>query len=237
MQLADRILVVDDDAQLRRGIGQALRAVARAVDEAGTGGEAIASVEREAPDLVVLDLGLPDLDGLDVCRALRERTVAPIVVLSARHDEREKVRLLEAGADDYVTKPFGLSELLARVQAQLRRAVFYAHAPPKTITLGDLTLDLARRTVTRGGAAVHLTPVEWSLLRVLALQPGRTLTHEQLFHAVWGRTYGDAKLHLRVHITHLRRKIEERPAEPALIVTEPGVGYRCEQPEQPEQPA
>ena len=230
MQLADRILVVDDDAQLRRSIAHGLRDVARSVAEAGTGGEAIAQVEREPPELVVLDLGLPDLDGFEVCRTLRERTVVPIVVLSARHGEREKVRLLEAGADDYVTKPFGLSELLARVQAQLRRAVFYVHATPKTIALGDLTLDLARRTVTRGGDAVHLTPVEWSLLRVLAMQPGRTLTHEQLFHAVWGRTYGDAKLHLRVHITHLRRKIEARPAEPTLIVTEPGVGYRCEPP-------
>jgi two-component system KDP operon response regulator KdpE len=230
MQLADRILVVDDDAQLRRSIAQGLRDVARSVVEAGTGGEAIAHVEREPPELVVLDLGLPDLDGFEVCRTLRERTVVPIVVLSARHGEREKVRLLEAGADDYVTKPFSLTELLARVQAQLRRAVFYVQATPKTIALGDLTLDLARRTVTRGGAAVHLTPVEWSLLRVLAMQPGRTLTHQQLFHAVWGRTYGDAKLHLRVHVTHLRRKIEARPAEPTLIVTEPGVGYRCEPP-------
>jgi two-component system KDP operon response regulator KdpE len=202
------------------------------VSESGTGRDALAQSRREPPNLIVLDLGLPDLEGVDVCRALREQTSAPIVVLSARQEEREKVQLLEAGADDYVTKPFGLAELTARVQAHLRRALHYASAgaAPPTIALGDVTIDLTRRTVTRCGEPVHLTPVEWNLLRVLAMQPGRTLTHDQLFHAVWGRTYGDAKLHLRVHVTHLRRKIEAHPAAPTLIVTEPGVGYRCDLP-------
>ena len=230
MRLTDTILVIDDDAELRRTVAQTMRAVARTVSESATGRDGIARTREELPNLIVLDLGLPDLPGIEVCHAIRQATSAPVLVLSALHAEREKVQLLQAGADDYVTKPFGLSELIARVQAHLRRAQLYATAAPETIALGELSIDLARRTVTRRGEPVHLTPVEWNLLRVLAQQPGRTLTHEQLFHAVWGRTFGDPKLHLRVHVTHLRRKIEADPAAPTLIVTEPGVGYRCERP-------
>ena len=237
MPHADAILVIEDEPQLRRAVAAALRDTARTVSEAGTARDALARAAAERPDLIVLDLGLPDRPGLALCRDLRAITSAPIVVLTARHDDTDKVQLLNAGADDYVTKPFSTPELVARVQAQLRRARLYA-APasgatggaPDTLHVGPLTLDLARRTAARDGAPLHLTPVEWNLLRVLALQAGRTLTHRQLFHAVWGRTFGDPRQGLRVHVTNLRRKIERDPAAPEIIVTEPGVGYRCELP-------
>jgi two-component system KDP operon response regulator KdpE len=163
-----------------------------------------------------------------VCRKLREETRVPIVVLTARHGERETVQVLNAGADDYVTKPFSAPVLVARVQAQLRRSQLYQSYTPDIIRVGDLELDLGRRVATRAGRELGLTPVEWNLLRALATNAGRTLTHQQLFHAVWGNVFGDAQQNLRVHITHLRRKIETVPAAPTIIVTEPGVGYRCE---------
>ena len=229
---ADRILVVEDEIPIRRALASALRGTARWIDEAPTGGEALARVETEPPDLVVLDLGLPDQPGIDVCRALRAQSSVPIVVVSARHSDTEKVALLNAGADDYVTKPFSVPELVARVEAHLRRAGLYGGtAPePQVLTVGEVTIDLARRTAARAGGALRLTPAEWNVLRVLVQQAGRTLTHRQLFHAAFGRTYGNAQQNLRVHITNLRRKIERNPAIPELIVTEPGVGYRCELP-------
>jgi len=223
------ILVIDDEPHLRRAIRNALREVAYRVVEAGTGADGIDLAAAEQPDLVVLDLGLPDLNGLDVCREIRRWATMPIVVLSARHGEHEKVQLLEAGADDYVTKPFSTVELLARVKAQLRRARAQHAIPADTpYLIGPLSIDLVRRVLLRDGAAVRLTPIEWNILRALVLASGRTLTHQQLFDAVWGRAYGNAQQYLRVHITNLRRKIEPEPSSPRFVVTEPGVGYRFE---------
>ncbi len=223
------VLVIEDEQKIREIVREALREPADTWLDAGTGAEGLALAGAKDPDLIILDLGLPDADGLEVCRQLRAMTSAPIVVLSARHTERDKVALLDAGADDYVTKPFGPSELQARVRAQLRRARMPAEsAVDKAFAIGDLTVDIQRRTVTRGDASVHLTPTEWSLLIALASSPGRTLTHEQLFRAVWGNSYGQPQQYLRVYITHLRKKIESEPYAPRFIVTEPGVGYRFE---------
>jgi two-component system KDP operon response regulator KdpE len=228
MSFADSILVIEDDPTVASVVADALRDTARLVRRAGSAAEGVAAALDDPPELIVLDLGLPDLDGVDVCRRLRDTTRVPIVVLSARQAERDKVQLLNAGADDYVTKPFSTPEFVARVQAQLRRSQLYQTEAPRSIQIGDLTVDLARRIATRGTRELGLTPVEWHLLRVLATNAGRTLTHRQIFHAVWGNAFGDAQQYLRVHITHLRRKIEETPATPSIIVTEPGVGYRCE---------
>lgn len=228
MSFADIILVVDDDPFVASVVADALRQTARVVRRAGSAGEAIIALREGAPELIVLDLALPDLDGVRLCRALREETRVPIVILTARHDERDIVQALNAGADDYITKPFNPVELVARAQAHLRRSQLYRSEVPSTIRVGDLLLDLGRRIAIRGGRDLGLTPVEWHLLRVLAMNAGRTLTHQQLFHAVWGNVFGDAQQNLRVHITHLRRKIEKTPACPSIIVTEPGVGYRCE---------
>ena len=228
MSFVDSILVIEDDPSIAAVVADALRGTARSVRRASTATEGVTAARDEPPGLIVLDLGLPDLDGVSVCRKLRDTTRVPIVVLSARHAERDKVQLLNAGADDYVTKPFSTPELVARVQAQLRRSQLYQTDSPGVIQIGDLSIDLARRTAARNGRDVGLTPVEWHLLRVLATNAGRTLTHRQLFHAVWGNVFGDAQQNLRVHITHLRRKIETTPAAPSIIVTEPGVGYRCE---------
>ena len=224
------LLVVDDEAQIRRALRNLFSDRGDVVVEAATGREAISLAEVCKPDLVVLDIGLPDLQGDEVCRALRTRSAVPIIVLSARHTEQEKVRLLDAGADDYMTKPFGPSELVARVRALVRRSRIAAAPPSEPLRLGEVTVDFGRRTVTREGVLVHLTPIEWELLRTLTSQPGRTLTHRQLFDAVWRRDHGNAQQYLRVHVTHLRRKIELDPSEPSLIVTEPGVGYRFEMP-------
>jgi len=228
MSFVDSILVIEDDPSIAAVVADALRGTARSVRRASTATQGVAAARDEPPGLIVLDLGLPDLDGVSVCRKLRDTTRVPIVVLSARQAERDKVQLLNAGADDYVTKPFSTPELVARVQAQLRRSQLYQTDSPGVIRIGDLSIDLARRTAARNGRDVGLTPVEWHLLRVLATNAGRTLTHRQLFHAVWGNVFGDAQQNLRVHITHLRRKIETTPAAPSIIVTEPGVGYRCE---------
>ena len=228
MSFVDLILVIEDDPSIAAVVADALRGTARSVRRASTATQGVAAARDEPPGLIVLDLGLPDLDGVSVCRKLRDTTRVPIVVLSARQAERDKVQLLNAGADDYVTKPFSTPELVARVQAQLRRSQLYQTDSPGVIQIGDLSIDLARRTAARNGRDVGLTPVEWHLLRVLATNAGRTLTHRQLFHAVWGNVFGDAQQNLRVHITHLRRKIETTPAAPSIIVTEPGVGYRCE---------
>jgi two-component system, OmpR family, KDP operon response regulator KdpE len=228
MSFVDSILVIEDDPSIAAVVADALRGTARSVRRASTATQGVAAARDEPPGLIVLDLGLPDMDGVSVCRKLRDTTRVPIVVLSARQAERDKVQLLNAGADDYVTKPFSTPELVARVQAQLRRSQLYQTDSPGVIQIGDLSIDLARRTAARNGRDVGLTPVEWHLLRVLATNAGRTLTHRQLFHAVWGNVFGDAQQNLRVHITHLRRKIETTPAAPSIIVTEPGVGYRCE---------
>ena len=225
------ILVVDDDLPIQRALRNALQEVADRVVVAATGAKGIDLAATEQPDLVVLDLGLPDLSGADVCREIRRFATMPIVVLSARHDEHDKVQLLNLGADDYVTKPFSTMELLARVNAQLRRAKAQREiAPEGPVTAGELSIDIARRVLLRDSQPVRLTPIEWNILRALVLAAGRTLTHRQLFEAVWGRQFGDPQQYLRVHITNLRRKIEPEPAAPRFVVTEPGVGYRFELP-------
>ena len=224
-----RVLVIDDEPNIRRVVKDALRPDVPRVLEARTGGEALSIAAAERPDLIVLDLGLPDMDGIEVCRRLRTWTSAPILVLSARDSETEKTALLDAGADDYVTKPFGPAEFRARVRAQLRRAGM-ARVPggDEPLHVGNLIIDIARRTVTRGDSTVHLTPTEWGLLIALVKSAGKTITHQQLFRAVWGTAHGDAQQYLRVYVAHLRRKIEPDPYEPKYIVTEPGVGYRFE---------
>jgi two-component system KDP operon response regulator KdpE len=223
------VLVVDDEAAIREVVERAIRGEVDRVLEAGSGDDALAIAAAERPDLIVLDLGLPDVDGIEVCRRLRAWTSAPILVLSARHSEIEKTALLDAGADDYVTKPFGSAELRARVRAHLRRArMTRVLGGDEPLRIGDLVIDVARRTITRGAEVVHLTPTEWALLSALVTNAGRTMTHAQLFHAVWGSAHGDAQQYLRVYITHLRRKIEAEPYSPKNIITEPGVGYRFE---------
>ena len=219
-------LLVEDDAHMRRAVRNVLATEFERVVEAETAHDAIDLAASARPDLVVLDLGLPDRDGLAVCKDIRAWSQVPIIVLSARPGEREKVALLEAGADDYVTKPFSPAELRARVRAQLRRARVPAPDAPATIEIGELTIDPAARVVRRAGEHVHLTPTEWDLLRVFIKHSGRTLTHEQIFRAVWHDPGGDAQAYLRVHIANLRRKIERDPVRPRLIVTEIGVGYR-----------
>jgi two-component system KDP operon response regulator KdpE len=199
--------------------------------EADTGAKGIDLAAAQRPTLIVLDLGLPDLPGLDVCREIRKWSAAPIVVLSARHSDEEKVALLDAGADDYITKPFSTAEFQARVRAQLRRLRLTPLAPSDAvIRLGDLAIDLATPSVTRGGAAVRLTRTEWDLLRTLLRHAGRTLTHRQIFDEVWGRSAGDAQQYVRVYVASLRRKLEPDPLRPVLIVTEPGMGYRLIRP-------
>jgi two-component system KDP operon response regulator KdpE len=224
-----RVLVIDDEPGIRRVVRNALRDDVSSVLEAPSGGDGLSIAAAERPDLIVLDLGLPDMDGIEVCRRLRAWTSVPILVLSARDSEDEKTALLDAGADDYVTKPFGPAELRARVRAQLRRAGM-AKVPggDEPLQVGDLLIDVARRTVTRNGSTVHLTPTEWGLLVALVKNAGKTITHQQLFRAVWGSAHGDAQQYLRVYVAHLRRKIEPNPYEPKYIVTEPGVGYRFE---------
>jgi two-component system, OmpR family, KDP operon response regulator KdpE len=225
-------LIIDDEPQIRRVVRNALEGEVGRVVEAATGNEGIDLAAAEKPAIVILDLGLPDIQGIEVCREIRKWSTAPILVLSARHSDQEKALLLDAGADDYITKPFSTLELTARIRAHLRRAQSTQGTlgPPQPVALGDLVVDLAARTVRRGEESVHLTPIEWELLRTLLTQSGRTLTHRQLFTAVWGRSFGDPQQYLRVHIANLRRKIEQDAVRPRLILTEPGVGYRLELP-------
>ena len=224
MSDSPRVLVVDDEPQIVRGLRVVLRNAGFEVDSAGTKEEALDALSHRPPDAVLLDLVLPDGSGVDVCRQVREWSHVPIVVVSAVGDEREKVRALDAGADDYVTKPFGSQELAARLRAVLRRVSDTASEP--AIEIGELMIDLADRRVRRGEENIHLTPIEFDLLRVLAQNRGRLVTHRQLLQEVWGPAYGDETHYLRVHIAHIRRKIERDPARPRYVITEPGVGYR-----------
>ena len=221
-----RVLVVDDEPQIVRGLRVVLRNAGFEVDSAGTKEEALDALSHRPPDAVLLDLVLPDGSGVDVCRQVREWSHVPIVVVSAVGDEREKVRALDAGADDYVTKPFGSQELAARLRAVLRRVSDIASEP--AIEVGDLVIDLADRRVRRGDEQIHLTPIEFDLLRVLAQNRGRLVTHKHLLQEVWGPSYGDETHYLRVHVAHIRRKIEADPARPRYVITEPGVGYRLQ---------
>ncbi len=232
MSDADLVLVIDDEPQIRLAVRDALRDVTVRVDEAANGSSGVDAAAATRPDLVVLDLGLPDMQGVDVCREIRRRSAVPIIVLSARHSEHEKVDLLNAGADDYVTKPFSVLELAARARAQIRRAKSAAAAATSAapMSVGGLLVDTISRRVSRDGGQIHLTPIEWQILATLLASAGRTLTHQQIFDAVWGREFGSPQQYLRVHITNLRRKIEVDPAAPQIIITEPGVGYRIDSP-------
>lgn len=224
-----RFLIVDDERQIRRAVAHALEPLGGTCREASTGQEALALAAAESPALVVLDLGLPDVDGTEVCRELRRWSETAILVLTARHEEGATIAALDAGADDYVTKPFSTSELQARVRALLRRSQRGNHAAGARpiVEAGDLRVDMAARLVERRGERVHLTPTEWELLATLAANAGRVLTHQQLFTKVWkGREFGDAQAHLRVHVAHLRRKLEDDPVRPRHLITELGVGYR-----------
>jgi two-component system KDP operon response regulator KdpE len=220
-----RILVVDDDPQLVRALRITLAASGYEVATAPDAVTALTLAGRIPPDLVILDLGLPDLDGVAVIEALRGWSAAPVIVLSARHHELAKVDALDAGADDYVTKPFGMPELLARMRAALRRATPGADAAPIVQTTA-FTVDLSAKRVTTTSGDVRLTPTEWHLLEVLVREPGRLITQQQLLHQVWGPGYDGATNYLRVHLANLRRKLEPDPARPRYLITEPGIGYR-----------
>jgi len=219
-----KILIVDDEASIRRFLRVTLTSQAYMVLEASTGNEALSRVAEDKPDIVILDLGLPDIDGVEVTRLLREWTQMPIIILSVRGTESDKIAALDAGADDYLTKPFGVGELLARLRAALRRTARIAGEP--FFTSGNLKVDLSRRLVTMENHEVQLTPHEYGLLRVLVTHAGKVLTHRYLLREVWGAEYGDEFHMLHVNISNLRRKIESDPARPQLIITEPGVGYR-----------
>jgi two-component system KDP operon response regulator KdpE len=220
------VLVIDDEPEIRLVVRSALRATVARVVDAVDGRSALAAVRSQTLDLIVLDLGLPDQSGLDLCRAIRAHSLAPIVVLTARHIESDKVALLNAGADDYVTKPFSSSEFAARVGAQIRRARTARPGTSGVVEVDGMSVNFMTHQARRDGTSVRLTPIEWAILRALTADPGRVYTHQQLFDAVWAREFGDARQYLRVHITNLRRKIEQDPTSPRVIITEPGVGYR-----------
>ena len=224
-----RVLVVDDEPQIVRGLKIILRSAGYSVEAAETKADALALLASRPPDAMVLDLVLPDGQGVEVCREVRRWSRLPILVLSAVGDEREKVRALDAGADDYVTKPFGTDELLARLRAVLRRSA--QDGGSSRLELGELVIDLADRRVTRAGTEVHLTPIEFELVRVLSQHHGRLVTHRQLLQEVWGPGYGQETHYLRVHVAHIRAKLESDPSRPVYLITEPGVGYRLRDPE------
>jgi two-component system KDP operon response regulator KdpE len=220
-----RALVVEDDADIRNVVGTLLASQGFRISSAATATRALVEARAQRPDLVIVDLGLPDLDGHAVIARLREFTPAPILVLSARTAETEKIRALDQGADDYVTKPFSAGELLARVRAALRRRVPPAE-PGTRLTVGATVLDLARREATVGGLPVHFTPLEFRVLECLARHRGRVVTHEQLLREVWGPAHAGDTRGLRAYVKMLRDKLEPDPAEPRHLLTEPGVGYR-----------
>lgn len=219
-----RILVVDDELQIRRFLRISLEANGYRVFEASNGHDALQEAARLRPELIILDMGLPDIEGLEVLTRLREWSAAPVIILSVRDGDRDKVAALDAGADDYLTKPFSLEELMARMRVAQR------HAQPgpgnSEFTCGSVVVDLAHRQVTKAGEAVRLTPTEYALLRLLIQHAGRVLTHKQILKEVWGPEYVDETHYLRVYFAQLRQKLEDDPALPRLILTEPGVGYR-----------
>ncbi len=223
-ETALRILVVDDEPSIRRFLHASLTTHGHTLFEAENGEAALTEAVIRHPDLIILDMGLPDLDGIEVTRRLREWTRIPILILSVRGGEEDKIAALDAGADDYLTKPFGVGELLARIRAAMRHVASPTTEP--IFTTGELTMDLARRLVTVAGQEVQLTPTEYTLLRVLVTHVGKVLTHHQLLREIWGPGYDEEMHLLRVNISNLRRKIEPDPARPRYIVTEPGVGYR-----------
>jgi two-component system KDP operon response regulator KdpE len=221
------VLVVDDEPQIVRALRTSLEAAGYDVDVAATSEKAVAAAAMRPPDAVILDLVLPDGSGVDICRELRGWSKAPILVLSAVGDEGEKVAALDAGADDYVTKPFGIDELLARLRALMRRA---APSTAPVVELGDVVVDLERRLVTLRGDPVGLTPTEFDLLRLFVRNEGKLLTHPTILREVWGPAYGDESHYLHVYVSQLRQKLEADPTRPRLLLTEPGAGYRLVRP-------
>jgi two-component system, OmpR family, KDP operon response regulator KdpE len=221
-----RVLVVDDEPPILRALATNLRARGYTVDVAPTGEEALALAARHRPDAVILDLGLPGISGIEVIEGLRGWTAVPVIILSAREAEQEKVAALDAGADDYVTKPFGMDELLARLRAALRRN---APAPESALVeTGDFVVDLAAKRVRKADGEVRLTPTEWGLVEVLVRNAGKLVSQRQLLQEVWGPQYGEETNYLRVHMAHIRRKLEPDPSRPRYFITEPGMGYRFE---------
>jgi two-component system KDP operon response regulator KdpE len=223
---ATRVLVVEDEADIRRFVRLALQAEGHEVHEADGLQRGLIDAGTRRPDLVILDLGLPDGDGIDLIRGLRGWSQVPVIVLSARTGEADKIAALDAGADDYLAKPFGTGELLARVRAQLRRHAQVAGGGEPVLRFGNVSIDLARRVVERGGAPLHLTPIEYRLLTHLAAQPDRVITHRQLLKAVWGPSHAEDTHYVRVHMANLRKKLEAEPSMPRHLVTEAGIGYR-----------
>ncbi len=219
------VVVVEDEKQIRRFVRTALESEGCRVFEAQSGRHGLTEAATRKPDLVILDLGLPDLDGVEFIRDLRAWSILPIIVLSARTDENDKIAALDAGADDYLTKPFSVGELLARVRAALRRGATGLAGEP-VVAFGDIRLDLANRNILRSGAPIHLTPIEYRLLSQLAGNPGKVLTHRQLLRDVWGPSHVEHSHYLRIYMAQLRQKLEADPARPRHFLTEPGVGYR-----------
>jgi two-component system, OmpR family, KDP operon response regulator KdpE len=221
-----RVLVIEDEAQIRRFLRSSLVAPGYELLEATGGREGIAMAAQQRPDCIILDLGLPDMEGAAVLRAIRSWSTVPIIILTARGQEQDKIALLDAGADDYLTKPFGMGELMARIRVAVRRTQPGAAAESAVVQLGDVRLDMANRQLFRGEQELHLTPIEYKLLTTLVRNRGRVMTQRQLLEAVWGAEYTDATHYLRVYMQHLRHKLEADPARSRFLLTEPGVGYR-----------
>jgi two-component system KDP operon response regulator KdpE len=221
-----RVLIVDDETQIRRTLELNLAARGFAVELAPNGEVAVELATRHHPDLVIVDLGLPGMSGVELIRSIRTWSRVPILVLSARHAEDDKVAALDAGADDYVTKPFGMNELVARVRAALRRSA--VPVDEATVTTADFTVDLGAKRITKGGGEARLTPTQWHLVEVLVRNRGRLVTQRQLLQEVWGPSYGDESHYLRVFMAQIRRKLEPDPSHPRHFITEPGIGYRFE---------
>lgn len=226
MELRTRILVVEDEPDIRRFVRMTLESQGHEVHEATTLQRGLVEAGSRRPDLAIVDLGLPDGDGVDLIRDLRTWSTAAVIVLSARSGEADKVAALDAGADDYLVKPFGAAELLARVRAQLRRQTLTSASADPVLRFGQVSVDLSRRVVERDGAPVHLTPIEYRLLTHLAAQPDRVITHQQLLKAVWGPGHAEDTHYVRVHMANLRKKVEVDPSMPRYLLTEAGIGYR-----------
>ncbi|WP_028218112.1 response regulator [Paraburkholderia oxyphila] len=220
-----KVVLIEDDRQIRRYVRASLESAAMRVFDVGTGEEGLAMTATARPDLVIIDPGLPDMEGVDVIRQLRGWSAVPVIVLSARTREQDKVTALDAGADDYVTKPFGIAELLARIRAQLRRQDRSVTTESARVSFGAVTVDLAARSVRRNGETIHLSPIEYRLLVTLVRHAGCVLTHRQLLEEVWGPAHAENANYLRIYMAHLRQKLEGDPARPRHIVTETGVGY------------
>jgi two-component system KDP operon response regulator KdpE len=226
-----RILVVDDDPQIRRTMRATLTSRGYEVGDARTGEEALEKLRSEKYDLILLDMNMPGMGGLETCRQIRSASEVPIIVLTIRSTEKDKVEALDAGADDYVTKPFSMPELLARIRASLRRNPLASHTGPQGLTLGDVEIDFGSRKAQVQGRTVRLTPKEFELLSYLSVRPNQTVTHRELLQAIWGPDYGDEVEYLRVIVNRLRKKIEHDPAKPRFLLTEAWVGYRFHLPQ------